>query len=224
VARAEGDLEAALVHDRVWRDLMVESRTSDASAYAAEFELDMLYRGLGRSDLRNAAYLRRLFADEARFFETVYGEDRPARSALVQYAPHSLQTEILMTMERRSDFGDEFHEQRAQAYLTDRARVRDGLPQRYATQGRCENGRWVFIQPVDLAAAEALRADAGLEPVEVIRARQDTGCRSRLGASTLDQMDQFSSGFPEARDRTIRSGRGQHAPLHRTDDGAPIRR
>lgn len=185
LARAEGDLEAALVHDRVWRDLMVEPRSSDTSGYAAEFELDMLYRGLCRSDLRNAAYLRRLFADETRFFDTVYGEDRPARSALVQHAPHSFQIEILQSMERRPDFGDEFHERRAQAYLTDRVRVRDGLPQLYATQGRCENGRWVFVQPVDLEAAEALRAEAGLEPVQATRARQQAGCRSRLGASTL---------------------------------------
>lgn len=185
LARAESELEAALVHDRVWRDLMVEPRSGDASVYAAEFELDMLYRGLCRSDLRNTAYLRRLFADEARFFDMVYGEDRPARSVLVQHAPHSLQTEILQSMERRADFGDDAHERRAQAYLTDRVRVRDGLPQLYATQGRCENGRWVFVQPVDLAAAEARRAEAGLEPVQATRARQAAGCRSRLGASTL---------------------------------------
>lgn len=188
---ASSELDAAIIRDQFWRVLMLEQRDPALSDFAAEFELNVLYRGLCEADRENGAYLRRLMTDQQHFMALIYGEDRPARADLVQHGSVTLQRDVLMWMylgEAYGLFGSEPHQRRAQAYLIDRVRVAERLPQLYATQGQCVRGRWSYSQPVDLEMARQERAEIGLEPLEEARARNDQACQMRLGAALRSEF------------------------------------
>lgn len=185
---AGSELDAAIIRDQFWRDLMLEPRDPDLSGFAAEFELNVLYRGLCESDRANGNYLRHLMADPQRLMTLIYSEDWPERADLVQHGSISLQREVLALMDASTTFGSAQHQRRAKAFLTDRVRVAERQPQIYATQGQCVRGRWSYSQPVDLERARQERAEIGLEPLAEARQRQDQACQRRLGAALHDEF------------------------------------
>ena len=185
---APSELDAAIIRDQFWRDLMLEPRDPALSGFAAEFELNVLYRGLCKSDRANGNYLRHLMADPQRLMTLIYGEDAPARADLVQHASASFQRDVIALMEASTTFGDALYQRRAQAFLTDRVRVAERQPQIYATQGQCVRGRWSYSHPVDLERARQERAEIGLEPLEVAREIHDRACQRRLGAALRDEF------------------------------------
>jgi len=189
---APSPMDAAVIRDRFWRDLMLQPADPDVDDYTSEFLLSTLYQGLCRADQRNARFLRDLWSDRDRFFEAIYNEDDSSRQHLVQHAPLSLQRDVLAEMERRDDFGQAAHQLKAQAFLTDRVRVLSDQAQLFATQGQCVQGRWRYVQPVDLDAAQERRRAFGLESLEDARLRQDEACRMRLGAgdSAFERSDE----------------------------------
>lgn len=175
-------LDAAVIRDGFWRSRMFAPRDAEQDDFAAQFELDVLYRGLCLSDAENAVFLTALFGDKDQFFETIYASDRRDLSGLVQHAPHSLQREVLDEMTVAEDFGALPHQRRAQAFLADRVNVREGRPQEFGTQGQCLNGRWAYMGELDLEAAAERREAWGLEPLEAALTRQNAGCQTLLGA------------------------------------------
>ena len=188
---AGSELDAAIIRDQFWRELMLEQSDPALSDFAAEFELNVLYRGLCEADRANGDYLRRLMTDQQHFMALIYGEDAPVRAELVQHGSTALQREVLMWMnlgEAYGLFGNELHQRRAKAYLVDRFRVAERLPQLYATQGQCVRGRWSYSRPVDLELAQQERAEIGLEPLEAARQRNDQACQRRLGAALRDEF------------------------------------
>ena len=68
---APSELDAAIIRDQFWRDLMLEPRDPALSGFAAEFELNVLYRGLCKSDRANGNYLRHLMADPQRLMTLI---------------------------------------------------------------------------------------------------------------------------------------------------------
>ena len=81
---------------------------------------------------------------------------------LVQHAELSFQKECFALMEREP--ADEVCA-RHLAYLEDRIRVREGLPQRYGTQLQRGDGGWEPLPTLDPEDLDARRLAIGLEPM-----------------------------------------------------------
>jgi uncharacterized protein DUF6624 len=81
---------------------------------------------------------------------------------LVQHAELELQKECFALMAREQS--DEVCPQHL-AYLEDRIRVREGLPQRYGTQLEKDDGGWKPLPTEDPAGLDARRQAVGLEPI-----------------------------------------------------------
>ena len=81
---------------------------------------------------------------------------------LVQHAELDFQKDCFALMAREP--GDEVCA-RHLAYLEDRIRVREGLPQRYGTQLQKSEGGWEPLPTMDPEDLDARRQTVGLEPI-----------------------------------------------------------
>jgi hypothetical protein len=81
---------------------------------------------------------------------------------LVQHAELEFQKECFALMAREP--ADEVCA-RHLAYLEDRIRVREGLPQRYGTQLQKSDGGWEPLPTLDPEGLDARRRAVGLEPI-----------------------------------------------------------
>jgi hypothetical protein len=82
---------------------------------------------------------------------------------LVQHAELEFQKECFALMAREP--ADEVCP-RHLAYLEDRIRVRDGLPQRYGTQLQQSGDGWELLPTLDPEDLDARRRAVGLEPID----------------------------------------------------------
>lgn len=131
---------------------------------------DSLYRPLAREVVRadslNLLRLEALLAERGWPKASEVGTWAAGTAWLVvQHAPLEVQLRYEPVLSAAVDEGEA--EPVWLAYLTDRILVRQGLPQRYATEQRTdpETGERSFYPVEDVAGLDARRATVGLEPV-----------------------------------------------------------
>jgi hypothetical protein len=122
---------------------------------------------LAQVDVRNTERLRAIVREHGWPGRSLVGE-RGAKDAwlLAQHASHehSFQREVLELLRAAVDAGEA--EPRHLAYLTDRVRMQEGLPQLYGTQMFGRDGGRLEPWPIeDEDALDARRAAVGLEPM-----------------------------------------------------------
>ena len=134
------------------------SRIPNAERKAA---MAAVWADISPIDQANQTQLLAMIPAEGWFTISRYG--RPAAEAaflIVQHADIEFQRRFLPTLERLAAPGEV--EGGDYALMFDRVAVREGRPQRYGSQFRCEGGRWAPYPLEDPAKVDARRAAAGL--------------------------------------------------------------
>lgn len=116
-------------------------------------------------DCDNTAWLRAQLQEIGWFSIPKYGvEADSAAWHLVQHADRSkdFQREMLAKLQALPP-GDT--DSKRVGYLWDRVAMGEGRPQRYGTQGRCENGQWTPNPTEDPEHLDERRAALGMKPI-----------------------------------------------------------
>ena len=155
---------------RVAADQEVRDRFVAAMQGGKAPDLALIHE-LGAMDSSNTAWLRGMVTRHGWPDRDVVGQDG-AKGAflLVQHADAdtAFQVEMLDSLQASLDRGQA--DGQWVALLTDRIAVARGLPQRYGTQTKEVNGRFVLEPVVDSANLDARRKTMGLPPIaEYIR-------------------------------------------------------
>lgn len=115
-------------------------------------------------DETNIKILDKLVSDYGWPTREMVGRDGvKAAFLIVQHAEHAYQKQMLQSIKRSFERGD--LDGGDYALLLDRVLVGDGLPQRYGSQAKIENGMLVLFPIEDKARVDEIRASMGLEPL-----------------------------------------------------------
>ncbi|MEY9211971.1 hypothetical protein NI17_007845 [Thermobifida halotolerans] len=133
-------------------------------------------RAVAPVDRDNTAWLRDVIGEHGWPGRSLVGEDGAhAAWLLVQHAPHDLQQRCLPLLREAVAAGEA--EATELAYLEDRVRCHEGMPQRYGTQYlRLPDGEVRLYEVEDPEGLDERRAAVGLEP------HSDYDTRIRAGA------------------------------------------
>ncbi len=165
---------AARLAELVAVDQALRNRTPEGDSEAA---LQALFAEIEAADAANTAQLKAIVARHGWITISTYGAIASQDAWLLAQhadADPDFQREVLALMEALLPAG----EVRAAdyAYLFDRVAAAADAPQRFGTQGSCDERGWTPRPLEDPEGVDALRAGAGLPPLAAYRAQMDTIC------------------------------------------------
>lgn len=138
---------------------------------------EFVFNRMCTSDEDNLNWLKERVASKGWFDLRRYGAAADTAAwLLVQHADGDpvYQASIAVLLEPKVASGDT--NAANFAFLSDRIAVRNGIPQRYATQAECVEGKWLVPKIEDPERLDARRAAMGLEPYQDQLARRKHLC------------------------------------------------
>jgi hypothetical protein len=132
--------------------------------------MSAIWRQISPIDEANQKALLGMLPPQGWFTISRYGSDAAkAAFLIVQHANLDVQERFLPRLEPLAAKGEV--EAGDYALMFDRVAVREGRPQRYGSQYRCEGGKWVLYPLEDLARVDAWRQSVGLSSFAANSAR-----------------------------------------------------
>lgn len=165
-----------LIADRVRRDQFWRGRhpaAADAPAFTRQFLARMRMTAACYVDADNMALLEALWDEGPDVLLTALYRESDTGWLLVQHAPLAFQDAVLEAM-TRAGLPEAFGA--PGAFLEDRVAVRQGGPQRFGTQGRCDAGVWSPSPVEDPEGLDARRESLGLAPMAEHAVRMSARC------------------------------------------------